>query len=275
MKNALIALAVLSIATPAAAQLSTRCWEDDQLGTVTLAQGRNAWSKKCGYISQAREDYLNSVNEYQVYTNGCYAYPNVPAGSNCTQFVPADGAAACITGLVKLGSCVTGCYTPDQRLTFNGEFQAIDQAYINKTRTVTALDKNATMDNLIFGEQAIYDFIAGDTNEYIYVLRAADRQVQVTSEHPMVRGDGQMVKAKTLKAGDILLGADGSKLQLESVSTFFYHGTVWNVRPESRNMVENVLNAEGFLTGSVRFQNEWADTDFRLSIRDEVDVGTL
>lgn len=278
MKNILIAFALLvtTVSGTALAQLQTRCFQDDQLVNTTLSFGRNAWAKKCGYITATREAYLNSESEYQVFSNGCYAYPAVPAGSTCQFHVPADVNAACVGGLVKLGTCVAGCYTPSQSVEFNGKMLSVPEAYEAKLSTVTALTKDASLEALDFNEQTIRSFVAGETQEDIFKLQTANgRVVEVTAEHPMLKADGNMVKARTLKEGDQLLGADGKALTLSKVTVFNFKGTVWNVRPESKAKIENVLNAEGFLTGSVRFQNEWAEDDYRLSLRDEIIIDGL
>jgi hypothetical protein len=278
MKNILIAAAVFAtcFSSTALAQLSTRCFQDDQLTTTELARGRNAWARRCGLITATREAYLNGENEYQVFTNGCYSYPAVPAGSTCTFFVPATEAAACIPNLVKLGTCVAGCTTPSQKVQFAGRMVPVPEAYSQGLHTVTALTKDSEAGLLSFGEQPIRSFVAGDTQEDIFTLETQEgRRLEVTAEHPMVLEDGTMVKARTLKVGDTLHGADGVTLHLNRVTVFNYKGQVWNVRPESKEKIENVMNAEGFLTGSVRFQNEWAADDYRLNLRDDVDVSGL
>jgi len=276
--NTLIALtlAAASLSTTALAQLQTRCFQDDQLETSELARGRNAWARKCGLISTAREVYLNEANEYQVFTNGCYAYPNVPAGSSCHFRVPASEADACIAGLVKLGSCVAGCYTPTQRVDFGGRSMPVPEAYASGVTQVTALTADAQLGALSFGNQTIRSYVAGDTQEDIFLLQSSNgRRIEVTAKHPMLLSDGTMVKADTLKEGDRLLGSDGRTLELSSVSVFSFKGQVWNVRPASQDKTENVMSAEGFLTGSVRYQNEWASDGYRLSIREEMDVSGL
>ncbi|MFY2556023.1 hypothetical protein ACN469_00110 [Corallococcus terminator] len=278
MKNVFIAVAVFSVcfSSTALAQLSTRCFQDDQLTTTELAKGRNAWARRCGLITATREAYLNAENEYQVFTNGCNAYPAVPAGSSCTFFVPAEEAATCIAGLNKLGTCVAGCTTPSQKVAFGGRMLPVPEAYASGITTVTSLSPDSEPGFLRYGEQTIRSYVAGDTQEDIFALETQEgRRLEVTAEHPMVLEDGTMVKARTLKAGDTLLGADGAKLHLNRVTVFNFKGQVWNVRPESKVKLENVMNAEGFLTGSVRFQNEWAQDDYRLSLRDDVDVGGL
>jgi hypothetical protein len=278
MKNLLSALmlVVTGFSTTASAQLSARCSLDDQLTTVPSAQGRNAWSRKCGYISASREAYLNGENEYQVYTNACSNYPQVQAGSTCTQYVPDDVNAACLQGLVKLGSCVTGCFTPTQRVDFAGRELTVPEAYAQGQKDVTALTPSARPGLLTYANQPIRAFIAGDTQEDIFLLKTREgRSLEVTAEHPMLMGDGTMVKARTLKVGDQLLGANGQMLTLSAVTVFNFKGQVWNVRPQSKDKAENIMSAEGFLTGSVRFQNEWAADDYRLSLRDEFDVSGL
>jgi hypothetical protein len=50
-----------------------------------------------------------------------------------------------------------------------------------------------------------------------------------------------------------------------------YHGQVWNVEPATTRTLGNILFAEGFVTGSVRYQNEWAEDSTRLSLRDRLD----
>jgi hypothetical protein len=271
----LLVVAGISVSAAAQAQLATRCWEDDALGT-TQAIGRNAWSRKCGYITATKEAYLNSEGEYQVYSQACYKYPTIPAGSDCKKYVPVSEAEACVAGLVKLGTCVAGCYTPTQELAFSGEFSTIENAYMSRAPTVTALTEGATVEDLSFGEQPIRAFVVGDTNEFIYLPQSEDgRRLEVTAEHPMILADGLMVRARSLQPGDLLLGADGAALLLKDVSVFSYQGKVWNVQPVSHNKQENILNAQGFLTGSVRFQNEWANEHYRLSLRDEFDVDSL
>lgn len=278
MKSVVLTTAVFlfCLSSTAHAQLSTRCFQDDQLTTVELARGRNAWARKCGLITVAREAYLNSENEYQVFTNGCHSYPAVPEGSTCTFFVPSVESAACVGNLNKLGTCVAGCVTPTQKVAFGGRMVPVPEAYASGLTTVSALSADSEAGLLRFGEQSIRSFVAGDTQEDIFTLETQEgRRLEVTAEHPMVLGDGTMVKARTLKVGDTLLGADGVKLHLNRVTVFRFKGQVWNVRPESHVKLENVMNAEGFLTGSVRFQNEWAQDDYRLSLRDDVDVGGL
>jgi hypothetical protein len=260
-------LFVIGTSSIASAQLTARCSED-ALG-VTDAQGRNSWAYNCMYISQAARDFYNSDADYVVFTTGC-------GHAGCSPFVPVTATAACVPNLVILGFCKAGCYTPEQKVLFNGAYSGVQHAYESHATTVTALNAGSTLRDMSFAEQPIQTYVAGDTTEDIFVLK--DRRgdtVKVTSEHPMVLADGTIVKAKTLRKGDRLAKADGTTARLTEVKTFSFTGTVWNVEPASHDKTENILVGQGFLTGSVRFQNEWADEVFRLSRRDDLDISKL
>jgi hypothetical protein len=273
----LIVVAVVSISSSAWAQVETRCFQDDQILYTAQAMGRNAWARKCGYISAARETANNTFGDYAIFSNGCHTYPNHTTGAACTFRVPIAESDPCLTFTpLYLGTCVVGCYTGKEEVRFGDRYWPIEDAPYANLSTVTALTQNATLTRPEFSEQPIRSFVAGDTEEDIFVLETAEgHRVEVTAEHPMVNGEGVMVRARTLKAGDVLLGINGQKATLSQVSVFRYKGKVWNVRPVSKEKMENVLDVEGLLTGSVRFQNEWSQDYFRLSVREDVDVSGL
>ncbi|WP_245678480.1 hypothetical protein [Chondromyces crocatus] len=270
-----IAGAIHTTTTPAHTQTVARCTLDDALGTVS-AVGRNAWARKCGHISASAEAFFNSEHLYVVYQNACSSYPNVPLGSSCAKHAPTVESAPCVAGLSYVGTCIAGCYTPTQELSFEGRPIPIEEAHAEGLSTVSALTRESNIEALTFAEQPIRAFVSGETIERIFLLEALDgRRLEVTSEHPMVDWRGDIVRANTLSAGDRLLGADGTLITLNSVSTFPYSGLVWNVMPSSHDKRENIVNASGFLSGSVRFQNEWAAEAYRLAVRDALDVSSL
>jgi len=273
----LVFVALLSASSSALAQVETRCFNDDQIINPVDAQGRNAWARKCGYIDTRREAGYNSFGDYVIFANGCHMYPNHPTGTACTFRVPLTESAPCLTFTpALLGTCVVGCYTAREELRFDDRYWPIEDAPQGGVTSVTALTQNATLLRPEFAEQPIQSYVAGDTVEDIFVLETADgHKVEVTSEHPMVNGDGVMVRANTLKVGDTLLRVDGRKVDLTQVSVFRYTGKVWNVKPQSKVKMENVLDVEGLMTGSVRFQNEWAHDYFRLTVREALDVDGL
>lgn len=105
----IVGLVIVGFASPSQAQLSGRCGGDDNL-TPQQVQGRNAWARKCGYISAAKEAILNADSEYQVFANGCFQYPC--STNSCLYFVPVSPSAPCVTGLVNLGTCMASTVAP-------------------------------------------------------------------------------------------------------------------------------------------------------------------
>ncbi|WP_395853835.1 Hint domain-containing protein [Cystobacter fuscus] len=268
----------------AEAQLKDRCRLDDQLTTTELAHGRNAWARRCGFISTKKETFLNEEGEYQIFAGACHTYPNVPIDpatgkvSDCKRYVPASEFEACIptTELLLLGTCPTGCVTPSQKVSFGGKHMPVPEALASGERTITALTPTATLLAPTFSEQAIRTYVSGDTVEDVFSLSLENGlALEVTSEHPMVDGEGNIVKAKTLKPGDVLLASDGRKVSISSINVFRFKGYVWNIQPVSHDKAENIFDLEGMLTGSLRFQNEWASLNYRLAFREEADVQGL
>lgn len=101
------------------------------------------------------------------------------------------------------------------------------------------------------------------------------RRLEVSPNHAIVAADGSVVPANTLREGDGILDQYWHVVPLLKIQTREYEGTVMNILPQSREKKENILIAEGFLTGSMRFQNQWARQSFRLMLRDNLDVTGL
>lgn len=284
MKRALSAavFAMVCLSPEAEAQVRDRCRMDDQLTTFELGRGRNAWARKCNYIQTRRENFLNEEAEYQIFAGACHSFPNVPrnpdgtAATDCARYVPASEAEPCVEGLVLLGTCPVGCLTPKQKVTFGGKPMPIPEAVEAGVRTVTALTPTSTLLAPTFAEQTIRTYVAGDTVEDVFAFTLANgRHVETTAEHPLVDGEGNIIKAKLLQAGNTLLGSDGQKVAITHINVFRFKGYVWNVQPVSHDKAENIFEVEGVLTGSLRFQNEWASLNYRLLQREEADVQGL
>jgi hypothetical protein len=103
-----VLLALVGVPSTSMAQISERCRVDDVLLNESVRIGRNAWARKCGFITPRLEQYYNEEYEYVTFLQGCYSYPNVAPGSSCYIHVPISEAEACIplTQLSRLGSCV-------------------------------------------------------------------------------------------------------------------------------------------------------------------------
>ncbi len=168
-----------------------------------------------------------------------------------------------VTGFFVNGFCTSSCYTPDQQITFSDGPEAIIDA-TNALRTgVRTLTPNSTLQNLKFHTDDVESFTREihDSTHVIFDIRTASGgELKVTDKHPVLVGTGRIVEARSLKAGDKLIKADGTRDPITSVTQTTHFGKVYNLKPTSTNKVANILIAQGFLVGSSRFQNE--DVDF-------------
>lgn len=233
-------------------QIQARC-SDDLITTAVQGQGRNAWSRKCGYIKVSDEEYLNQNGMYVVFSDA--------------KSLPASVDAECVAGARVLAFCAVGCYAPEQQLLFDGVWQGIAGAPNIEDIQVNALASYSPRFGATFSSQPIAHFTRGVENGDLVVMDLSnDRRLRVTPDHPLVDKDGKMVPARSLRAGDRLLGIDGV-VEIKDLGRQSYVGDVWNVRPVAADKLANVLVVEGVFTGSHRFQYDWAKDAFRLFLR--------
>lgn len=238
------------------------------------AQGRNAWASMWGYITPDKEMELNAQGRYVEFSNGCY---QLTIGGTCSIKVPINMSGTFVPGLMMGNFCATSdCYTPDQKIQMGGEYVGIEDVANLESRTLTTLAAEATVENPMTLEQPIAAISWASGAQEIYVLEGAEgERIEVTGGHPMVLADGTIRVAKELKEGDTLAGEKGAIIALARIGTYKYDGKVWNIKPESEKKTENIVIAEGFLAGSMRFQDQWAHEKFRLFVRDAVKVDKL
>ncbi|MGK5086625.1 Hint domain-containing protein [Bdellovibrionota bacterium FG-2] len=270
--TALLLMGALSSTFAGADTAKDRC-ADDQLTTVEMALERNLWAAKCGYFGADPEAANNLATTFAL-TLGVY---QVFSGRSAPE-VPVDRNASCEgkTGFARLGLCYPGCYTPNMQLSFNGKSIGIEDSFNQNEPTVTTLTADSTLGLFEFKESKIEHYIAGMTHEMIFVIETEKgRRLEVTSEHPLVNAIGNIVRAKELEIGAALLDATNSIDLVTSVLQAEYQGKVWNLSPESENKTENVLVVNGLLTGSHRFQAQWASEKYRVLLRLVLDVNGL
>lgn len=283
MVQILMGLSILGTSIAALAEDDGRCQFMDNKGVIPyeVAERSNAWGVFCSKLTAAEAAELNKEHKYAIYTgdNGRFLITTPPQYFGPTPTPPAVNTACNVYPFLdanfikRVGVCSAGCYTPDQELQFDGQYMSIERAFARDAKTVTAMSALSTELQPQFAEQSIKSFVTGETKETIYTLQGeGGEQLTVTGEHPMVTGDGYLVAARDLKEGDALLGADGHLIVLGRISTRPYSGWVFNVKPQSEKKIENIVVAQGYLTGSNRFQNEWANEAFRLQQRDSLDL---
>ena len=151
---------------------------------------------------------------------------------------------------------------------FSDEYKTLKNAS-DELRPVlkTVVSYNTESKIINWGKTDELEFISGDHNEEIYTIRVENgRRLEVTATHPMVRENGTVDRADNINPNDVLLTTEGPS-KVIAIDKSLYTGKVWNIQSNDTNVSSNILVAEGFLTGSARFQNEWSDVETRLSVR--------
>jgi hypothetical protein len=187
--------------------------------------------------------------------------PTVYDDCNLYQWNPTTGTATRWTGdFYVVAYCEASCYAPDQRVRFADGDVNIVEAMKAKRDDVVTLAPDATLDDLRTQTSKVYSYTTElrDGEHVLFKLTTASGgTLSVTNEHPMVTSEGRLVKAESLKKGDELLKADGTPDPIVGVEKTSHYGKVYNLKPESREHVSNILIAQGYLVGSARFQNDY------------------
>ena len=234
-----------------------RCRTDNL--TDAQAQGRNAWSAKCGYIDAEDVAKMNRRRKYTTFSDGMAP---IAVDAPCARYNP-------------LTECYVGCLTGSQRLLFHGTYLPIELAAAKHIATFTTLSADAHSGALSYSVEPIAFFVSGNEDGQVVTLKTASgKSVEVTLNHPMIEGSGQLITAGDVLVGMELLTVEGPEV-VTQVSVHEYHGSVWNIEPRSRDICANIDVAEGFLTGTIRFQNEWADDEHRLALRQKLDIENI
>lgn len=104
LKRIVLGLVVLTFAPAARAEsFAGRCI--GEWLPYSQAIERNAWARKCGYITAKQEVEMNWMGWIVQYDDACSSYPHVPPGGWCIRHAPVSKDAECIADLVAVGVC--------------------------------------------------------------------------------------------------------------------------------------------------------------------------
>ncbi|MDE1462013.1 Hint domain-containing protein [Spartinivicinus poritis] len=257
-----------------------RC-EDDSLNS-SAAFGRNDWAKKCKYISHRTWDF--NINDDFGKRRGRPFYPSFYQPNNFDNWfkAPTAGSAKCGRGAgdkyTKILTCLASCYTPDQKLLFSEGELTIYDAFSRQVKKIVTLDDSASLNNLQYTVRPVdaYSESVRDVLHEILVIKTqSGGQLKVTPNHPLLVSSGHMRNAEDLKIGDSLISQNGSYDPVVSIKNTNFFGKVYNVRPDSSSEDGVSLNgqiviAQGFLSGSMYYQNTGVYHVNRLVLRDNL-----
>lgn len=236
-------------------------YETTPLYTVSLENSGptiNYW--KWSHITQRARPLYPSFEDTPVAGSGQQLFPH-PTLANCTLYKDRNGIMALppTTSFFVIAYCESSCYTPDQSLQFStGEVNIVDAMKQQRDDVIT-LSKDATLDDITTQVDNVYSYTTEirDAEHIIYEIAThSGGKLRVTNEHPILTSEGVLRKAEKLAIGDELLKADGTPDSIVSITQSTHFGKVYNIKPVSRDLVSNILIAQGYLVGSARFQND-------------------
>lgn len=272
------------------APTSKRCTYD-WLTNATDAINRRAWAQRWyeanpyGYVSSSGKDprffnsakfrnlideYLNRPRPIQLYP--VYSYPQTSTKWRPPVLLRQDTSYTVKPAEVTNDAvCQAGCYTPDQQVRFEGGPVAISEAQQSGLLPLVTLSPEATLDAISFMTNQVAEYVMDDepAEQDILVFQTSlGGEIKVTLEHPLVEPGGSIRAARDFVVGDGLVREDGSTDTIQSISAIKWVGQVYNVRPITTDLVSNVLVAQGFLNGSIAYQNELVVELNRLILRE-------
>jgi hypothetical protein len=215
---------------------------------------------KWSHTTQRVRPLYPSFENTPVAGGGTQLFPH-PTLADCRLYTDTGGASPIAAGasFYVIAYCESSCYTPDQNVEFStGQVNIVDAMKQQRDDVVT-LSKDATLDNITTKVDNVYSYTTEtrDSEHVIFELTTASGgSLRVTNEHPVMISEGMLVKAEKLVIGDELLKADGTPDAIISVNKTTHFGKVYNIKPASRELVSNILIAQGYLVGSARFQND-------------------
>lgn len=257
-------------------------------GTTTLViggVGYSIWTANPSDAQKPRPTYPTFGTDESI-TAGQQLWPSAhwdPSGfqdpNDCNLYTVAHVA---VSAHYVNGYCTSSCYAPDQRVLFasdgasdgasvagsskldplgGGHYERIIDAFTQQSPVVMTLTPESTRESFSLHPKNVYSYTTElrDSDHQIYVIRTAHGTLRVTAEHTVVTSDGRIVFAKDLKVKDKLVRVDGSVSPILGISMMTHHGKVYNVRPNSSNLLENIVIAEGFLVGSSQYQNDYVN----------------
>ena len=240
-------------------------WRVGPYIATTVAGGFQQWSEATTF-ALTRPNYPTFGNNLDInVATQIFPHPNYSL-LDCGLFSDAGGVNrvnTSVTGFYVNGFCTSSCYTPDEVISFASGDTPILDALTNLKDDVKTLTPASTLESINLKTDHVFSYTreTHDTTHVIFDIRTkSGGELKVTDKHPVLVDSGRIVEAQSLKAGQNLIKADGTRDAIVSVEKTTHFGKVYNLKPEATNRVANILIAQGFLVGSSRFQNE--DVDF-------------
>ncbi len=256
--------------------MKSRCNEDSlEPGS---ARERIEWSAKCGHITGTEREY-SLFDAGQLRTRPLYPlYGKEDMSEIWKGSVDRNAPCSVPGGMTVIAFCTSSCYTPEQLLLFPEGFLKIKEAKGAVMSHVMVLRDNSTSDNLKFVAFPVESYTEEVRPNWQDVLKFKTKsggELRVTTNHPIVDMIGAVKTADKFKVGESLVHYQHGLDPIIGIEKERYFGKVYNLAPDTRSLVSNIVVAQGYLNGSSYFQNEGEAFQNRSLLRRTIPVDLL
>lgn len=236
--------------------------------------GRRAWVLKCK--DHPAISFFFKLGGEKLYTHGGHypAFGQVKNGKVKGSWqAPVDPSEPCnIPEDVRIiGLCTAGCFTGDQRVLFAEQgYVGIKEAFEADLPEVMVVRPGSFFEDIRLVAERIGNYVvdlAPAKQRIIEFKTAGGGRLQVTEGHPMLTPDGRLVEAVKLRRGDQLVTYNGQTDEIVEARNFEIFDRVYNLYPETKDLLKNLIVAEGFITGSAYYQSEGNEHMGRVILR--------
>lgn len=265
MKSLLTGLILLSQLSLGEATESKRCesYQDSLSNEEALL--RTQWAFKCyPYLRATMKDKRVNLVDVDSGTMrlGYPIFGKFDDNGNLLEKwkAPLDPNASCDPAQTYqfAGFCVASCYTPDQLVLYSDGYTPISQAKETLRQDIMTLAQGSTLEKISLVPNILKSYTVDQApreQDILIIETEGGGRLSVTTNHPLVLGIGVVRSAGELKIGDQLITQDGEKDPVTKITPKKYFGKVINVQMSNYNITDNIVVAQGYLNGSVFFQN--------------------
>jgi len=248
--------------------MKSRCSEDNL--DVGQATQRTEWAAKCGHITASEREY-SLVEGGRPRPRPLYPLYGKEDMSQIWR-APVDRNAPCIVpgGMTVVAFCTASCYTPDQEILFPEGFVEIKKAKDEVLPDVMSLRDGSTFSNLKLVSYPVESYteeVRPTWNDILRFKMKSGGSLSGTTNHPVVDESGTVKTADRFKVGESLIHYLTGLDPIVSIRKERYWGKVYNLAPNTKLPLSNILIAQGYLNGSSYFQNDGVDLQNRKLLR--------
>lgn len=176
------------------------------------------------------------------------------------------------TGFRVFDFCPEGCFAGDTEIltelsSLGGTSYRAAELVTPKSPMVSLAD-GASFDDVSLTQRSTKRIVRGPEDGELYVFALSNgRTLRVTTHHPMVLDNGQIIAASKVAAKMSFVGLDGQPVAITAITREQPTGDVYNFETGGDTQMSHIIVAEGVLVGDLKIQNELSDEQGAIDAR--------